>query len=122
MSSVVILVAHGSRQSGPQQAFADLAGRLGQRLGQPVHHAFLQFGHPDVRTAIDAAIAAGAQRIVVFPHFLHTGTHVRQDLPELLDDARKRHPPCRFILMDCLESDPLLEDALTQRLRRFSQA
>ena len=30
--------------------------------------------------------------IVVFPHFLGSGSHVATDIPDLLHQARERHP------------------------------
>jgi len=92
--SAVLLVAHGSRVAASNAEVADLAVRLAGELGsdQAVGHAFLELAEPSIPEGMDALAAAGARRIVVIPYFLSAGRHVTEDIPALVDAARKRHP------------------------------
>jgi len=90
----VLLVAHGSRVAASNEEIARLAGRLADELapGQAVAHAFLELAEPSIPAAIDALVASGARRIVLIPYFLSAGRHVVDDIPALVDAARRRHP------------------------------
>lgn len=118
MNQAALLVAHGSRLPEPCQAVMALAERLHQTLAMPVAAAFLEC-QPDVASVIDRLVSAGASRITVVPYFLHTGRHVREDLPRLLHEASQRHPDCRITATACLEGDPGLEHLLAARLREL---
>jgi len=90
--SAVLLVAHGSRVQASNQEVADLAERMAkQSSGHPVEHAFLELAEPSIPEGIDALVARGARRIIVIPYFLSAGRHVREDIPALVEDARRRH-------------------------------
>ena len=47
---------------------------------------------PTLEQAIDAMVATGIKQIVVVPAFLAVGSHVRKDLPDLLENARAKYP------------------------------
>ncbi len=118
MTDAAVLVAHGSRLAEPCRAFVALATRLDARLpGLRVLPAFLEFGSPDVPAVISAVVAEGAEVVTVLPFFLHSGAHVRRDLPELVAAARSAHPGVEVSLAACLEGEPGLEDLLAARLR-----
>lgn len=91
----LLLVAHGSRQAQSNEQVLGLVEavrlRAGDRFGC-VAHAFLQFAAPGFEDAIDECVSSGATRIVVLPYLLSPGSHVNQDIPELVADARRRHP------------------------------
>lgn len=113
-----IVVAHGSRAPGTVEDHLrvcdELAAAAGERV-DAVTGAFLEINEPSIPDALDAAVAAGASRVVVLPYFLHAGTHTRRDLPELLDAARERHPETHFALASHLAPDPRLVEVLLAR-------
>ena len=55
------------------------------------------------------------ERVVAVPYFLHTGTHVADDLPTLLEDAQERHPHVQFQMGRYLGASPLLTGILAAR-------
>lgn len=103
MSTAILLFAHGARDpewARPIEKLADAIRAL--RHGVTVQPCFLEFMSPDLASAIDAAIAAGASRVEVVPVFLAAGGHVKRDLPEMLDAARARHPGTPIVLSGVL--------------------
>ena len=52
----------------------------------------MECNDPTITEAIDICVAAGAEEIIAVPYFLHTGTHVADDLPTLLEEAHARYP------------------------------
>jgi sirohydrochlorin ferrochelatase len=65
---------------------------------------------------------AGAERIIAVPYFLHTGTHVCDDLPALLEEAAARHPAVEFLLGDYIGLSPRLTDLLEIRAAETTAA
>jgi sirohydrochlorin ferrochelatase len=80
-----------------------------------VRVGFMECNEPSIPEAIDACVADGATRVVAVPYFLHTGTHVCDDLPTLLEAARIRHPQVDFTLGEYLGRSPILTDLLADR-------
>ena len=75
----------------------------------------MECNEPAIPKAIDRCVGAGATRIVAVPYFLHTGTHVCDDLPTLLEEAQRRHPAVEFLMADYIGLSPRLTDVLAAR-------
>jgi sirohydrochlorin ferrochelatase len=73
---------------------------------------------PTIPEAIARCAEAGATRVLAVPYFLHTGTHVCDDLPTLLEEAARQHPEIEFRLGDYIG----LSAALTRILARRAAA
>jgi sirohydrochlorin ferrochelatase len=83
-----------------------------------VEAGFMECNEPTIPDAIDACIAQRAERVVAVPYFLHTGTHVADDLPTLLDQAQERHPQVQFAMGRYIGTSPTLTDILADRAAR----
>ncbi len=119
---VTLLVAHGSRNpraaTAHEQLCAAVAAASAASAGAPVEvrPAYLELSAPSIPDAIDAAVADGATRIRVLPHFLGPGNHVSVDIPAIVDDARRRHRDVTVELAEHLGADPALVDLLAARV------
>jgi sirohydrochlorin ferrochelatase len=82
-----------------------------------VEVGFMECNEPTISDAIDRCIAAGATQVVAVPYFLHTGTHVCDDLPKLLEEAQERNPAVTFLMGDYLGLSPRLADVMANRTR-----
>ena len=80
-----------------------------------VEVGFMECNEPSISAAIDRAAEQGATRVVAVPYFLHTGTHVADDLPTILDEAHVRHPHIAFAMGKYLGASPRLTEILTDR-------
>ena len=89
----VVLFAHGSRDPlwrTPIDAVAEEIRR--QSPDVAVRCAFLELMAPDLDSTVEALISEGHTAIRVVPMFLGIGRHAREDLPQLVDALRQRHP------------------------------
>ena len=88
----IVLFAHGARAASWAQPFERLRDMVaGNHQDGPVQLAYLELMAPDLPTVIDGMAADGVTRIDLFPIFLAVGSHLREDLPELVGAARARH-------------------------------
>jgi sirohydrochlorin ferrochelatase len=122
MPDALLVMVHGSPTPGASDdMFAvveELAARPEARERFPiVEVGFMECNEPTIPDAIDRCVAKGARRVVAVPYFLHTGTHVADDLPTLLEEARERHPSVEFRMGDYIGLSPRLTDLLADRAR-----
>jgi len=95
------IVAHGSRR----QTSNDEVRRLGERVARlhapgidHVEVAFLELAEPSIPEGLNRCAARGAREVIVFPYFLAAGTHVAQDIPEIIDAFRLDRPDIQIHL------------------------
>jgi sirohydrochlorin ferrochelatase len=80
-----------------------------------VEVGFMECNEPTIPDAIARCIGAGATRVVAVPYFLHTGNHVCDDLPTLLEEAHEQYPKVEFRMGDYIGLSPRLTDLLAAR-------
>lgn len=85
-----------------------------------VEVGFMECNAPTIPEAIATLVEAGAQKIVAVPYFLHTGTHVADDLPTLLEAAQAQFPDVEFSMGDYLGHDEVLADVLAARVSEIA--
>ena len=105
----LIIIAHGSRRQQSNDEVRHLAEQIEQHAGArfaSVRCAYLELADPDIPTAIDQAIAGGANELHLVPYFLSAGHHVAHDIPEIVTQKRHQHPDVHIHLDDHLGSAP----------------
>jgi sirohydrochlorin ferrochelatase len=95
----LLIIAHGSRRKESNEEVRRLANRITENAGPAfnlVMSAFLEISSPQVDSAIADLADAGATEIKVFPYFLSAGTHVVNDVPRMIAEAREIYPDIHF--------------------------
>lgn len=110
----LILFAHGSRDSQWRKPFESMLERLQHDSNQVSTLAFLECMEPSLAEAIDSLVAQGVQKITVVPVFLAVGSHVRKDLPLLLEQARQKHPALHIQSSAAIGEQPEIQAAIAQ--------
>ncbi len=120
MARALLIVDHGTRRSEANASLADFARQVAAaRPDWRVAHAHMELAQPDVPTAIEALVEAGATEIHLHLHFLGRGYHVRETIPALVDAARSRHDHVLFHVSDPIGEDPRLIDIVVERIDRL---
>jgi sirohydrochlorin ferrochelatase len=116
MSTALVLMAHGSRQSSANDDLVDLADRIrGMGRYALVVASFLELAEPDIKTACRNCVAEGAAHVIMLPYFLSAGVHMLRDLARLRDELANEYPSVQFILGEPLGRHPLLMEVVLQR-------
>ncbi len=93
----LLLVAHGSRGAAWNREVKALVEAVRAKGVYPfIECAYLGLARPTVPDAVASCAAAGVTTIAVVPLFLFTATHVRRDLPRILEQVSRRHPGLQF--------------------------
>lgn len=113
----LLVLAHGSPRPEANEDIRKVAEVVRARNAWPhVSIGYLDCNEPDIPTAIDECVAAGATEIIAVPYFLHSGKHFLQDLPDLLDAAAERHPDVTILMGDYIGHEPQIADILMDRV------
>jgi sirohydrochlorin ferrochelatase len=118
MSTALIVMVHGSpRPEANEDMFRVVEVVRARKLFDFVDAGFMECNEPTIGDAIDAVVEKGAQRVVAVPYFLHTGKHVADDLPGILDQARLRHPLVEFAMGPYIGASARITEILADRAR-----
>jgi sirohydrochlorin ferrochelatase len=100
-STHLLVIAHGSRRAASNEEVKAVVSSLGEVQGgrfASIEAAFLELAEPSIEAGLATLAARGARHIVVMPYFLAAGSHVTQDIPEILGEFRAGHPDIRLTL------------------------
>lgn len=110
-----VLFAHGSRDPAWRAPIEAVAARMAAlQPGALVRCAYLELDTPDLPTAIAELLHAGATHITVWPMFLGSGRHAREDLPRLLATLRSQHPQVPIALAQSIGVHPEVLDVMAR--------
>ncbi len=120
MKEAVLLIGHGSRASQASDDMLRIAGMIREEGEFPiVECGFLQLCPPTIEEAAERCIAEGAEKIWMIPYFLHRGIHIREDLPEVIQECRRRFPGVEMTMGEQLGVDPLLVRIVLNRVQEI---
>ncbi|MDQ5987231.1 MAG: sirohydrochlorin ferrochelatase [Syntrophus sp. SKADARSKE-3] len=113
----VILLGHGSRIPGAGEGMETVAARMRERLGGVIIEiCYMSKLGPNFPEVFEKCVALGAEKIIVIPYFLHSGLHIREDIPEILEEKARQFPDVELILGKNLGYDDCLVDLVLKRL------
>lgn len=121
-NTILIIAAHGSRNKASAKQVAALCQKVEDKNSRQspgfdrVVHGFLQFSEPSLETVIDLQAGQGAKRIVVFPFFIAAGSHILEDIPELVEKAGSKYPDIEFSITPHLGVMDTIEDLILEEV------
>jgi sirohydrochlorin cobaltochelatase len=116
-TQAIILIDHGSADEAGHDALTHLAAVVSARVGLAVYPAHMSLAPPTLADALAAAIADGADDVIVAPCFLGTGRHVTGTIPDLIAQAAATHPNVTVHLTESLGFDAALAEPIVTRIR-----
>ena len=117
MKEALLVMVHGSPRPVANEDMYAVVDVIRERGVYPiVEVGFMECNEPTIPAAIETCIVQGAQRIIAVPYFLHTGNHVADDLPTLLEEAQARHEDVELLMGDYIGHDTLIADVIRDRV------
>jgi sirohydrochlorin cobaltochelatase len=115
--AALVLFAHGARDPEWSIPFRNVQRRVAARCpALTVELAFLELMPPALGEVLERLAAAGHARITIAPLFMAQGGHLRQDLPQLLAELRRRHPAIVLDLLPPVGEAEAVLDAISDWL------
>ena len=117
MKEALLVMVHGSPRPVANEDVYAVLDIVRERGVYPiVEVGFMECNDPTIPAAIDSCVAQGAERVIAVPYFHHTGNHVAEDLPSLLEEAQARHTEVEFLMGDYIGHDALIADVIHDRV------
>jgi sirohydrochlorin ferrochelatase len=117
MKTGIIMLSHGSRSPEAQVTVHELLEMVREKSSfYFVTGAALQFNQPDLPAALAETVAAGVDRIIVAPLFLYMGLHMKEDIPEILEEERKKYPGVEILMTRNIGADNKLAQIVLDRI------
>lgn len=114
MTTSILLFAHGSRDPNWKRPFESILAQTQEQASGPVALAFLESMQPDFAQGIASLVGNGANAIRVVPLFLATGSHLRNDLPELIAQAKATHPQVEISIATAIGEAAVIQHAIAR--------
>jgi len=93
----VLLISHGSRFSKTKEEVKILVRRLRESSSINIfEYAFLEIETPSIPDGIETCIQKGATDILILLNFLNSGRHVDEDIPKIIEKAKRQYPNISF--------------------------
>ncbi len=113
----VLVVAHGSRSTDAVAEFEKVMSMVRTKITESVvKGAHMELAEPDIATVTKELAEEGAKEIVVVPYFLFMGNHLKQDIPDIINEQRLLYPEISFKLGKPFGADVLIAELLEKRI------
>jgi sirohydrochlorin cobaltochelatase len=119
----LLLAAHGTSDQAGVDAFAALAGRVGQLAaagGTRVAGGFIELSAPALRDAVSSLVNGHPAAMVAVPLMLSAAGHAKGDIPAALAREGSRHPGLTWTYARPLGPHPTLLELLAARIAAVS--
>jgi sirohydrochlorin ferrochelatase len=114
--TALLVMVHGSPKQSANNPMVSVVDEVrSQGVFDFVQVGYMECNDPTIPDAIELCVAQGVSRMVAVPYFLHRGTHVAFDLPQILNEARLRFPHVEFALGPYIGLSDALTDLLLDR-------
>ena len=119
MKPALIVFGHGSRDLLWAETLEALRERLRVALpGTEVEVAYLEFLQPTLAECVGALWQRGCRDIAVLPAFVAAGAHLREELPELVKQARSGREGLSINLLPAMGDLPDVQEGIVRFVRR----
>ncbi len=117
MKTGVIVLAHGSKvKSGNEGLFKIVEMLRAMEKWDMVDACFLQLAKPGLSEGVKNIVEKGAKKIVVMPLLLFSGNHVLKDIPDEIENEKRKYPERQFFYARNLGADERIAQIAADRI------
>lgn len=95
----LLLVAHGSKDPEWTIPFKAIENFTKREFSGPVVLSYLESSSPRIEEGILKLLSSGVTNITVAPLFFAAGSHVRTDIPQIIQSAAEHQPRVTFNIL-----------------------
>jgi precorrin-8X/cobalt-precorrin-8 methylmutase len=117
MKTGIIVLAHGSKvKSGNEGLFKVVEMLRAMNKWDIVDACFLQLAKPGFSEVVKNIVEKGVEKIVVMPLLLFSGSHVIKDIPNEIEDEKRKYPEVEFYYAKSLGADERIAQIASDRI------
>ncbi|TGJ99470.1 ferredoxin [Leptospira semungkisensis] len=116
-SIAVLILGHGSREENSNLEFVSLVESYAKtKPNWTIRHAYVELAKPDLETSL-RELSEEHSEIIIFPLFLFTSGHIKNDIPIVLDKLKPEFPKHSYKIANSLG----IHSTLIQLMRKRSE-
>ena len=119
MDKHCVFVLHGSRSFEVRSATDRLKEQLLKKLNISFSICYLTYNTPNLFEALEEAFANGFHDIICFPLFILPGQHIREDIPDIIDDFKKKHQQCKITILPSIVENNIFVDFIAKTINKI---
>ncbi|WHH57314.1 CbiX/SirB N-terminal domain-containing protein [Petroclostridium sp. X23] len=119
MNKGILIIGHGSRALEAQQTFESIIDKLKAKGYQNIEGAHMELAKPNIREAVEKLDKQKVDMIVVVPLFIYSGIHIKEDIPQILEEIGRDYPHITIKMGSALGDDDLLVSLLEKRVKEM---
>ncbi|WMJ22041.1 CbiX/SirB N-terminal domain-containing protein [Paludicola sp. MB14-C6] len=112
----ILIIAHGSREKQTEETFLKMVSMIKEKVNMPVEYAYMEFSPKNIECGLNALVEQGINDIKVVPYFLFSGIHIREDIPQEINEFVEKNANVTITMGDTLGADPRIADVLADRI------
>ncbi|MFY9268954.1 MAG: sirohydrochlorin chelatase [Candidatus Manganitrophaceae bacterium] len=113
----MLLIGHGSRDTEGNLEFLEMVRRLRERNPrQGIDAAFIELAEPGIQTALERYADPTPKTVWVLPVLFFAAGHSKIEIPEIVNEARRKLPHVTFHYGAPLGIHPVLLDIVHERV------
>jgi len=114
----VLVIGHGSRSKKFQDDFEKVVGMVREKKKDvKVYGASMEISDPTIENTVERMLSENCdiKEIAVVPFFLFEGIHIKEDIPEKIEQLEKKYTNVSFKFGKPIGADSMLADILVKR-------
>lgn len=112
----LLLVAHGSKDPEWTIPFKAIENLTRQEFPGPIVLSYLESASPQIEQGVLQLLAGGVTNITVAPLFFAVGSHVRTDIPQLVQKAARHCPEVAFNILPAVGKLPAVQRLISSEI------
>lgn len=122
MGKVLVILSHGSRSLDFQAGFNEIVNLVKEkRKDIKVYGANMELCEPTIENVVSQIREENKElkTIAIVPFFLFEGIHIKEDIPEIIEQLKEKHKGINFVFGKPLGADPVLAEILLERAKEI---
>ncbi len=118
----IVILGHGSKSSQAVEDFNFIVESLKSRMdNEMVYGAHMELASPSLEEVVNEIAEQSVTEVVVIPYFLFNGNHIKQDIPEILEQLGQKYPNLKFLFGKPIGREPLMVDIIYQKVKEVTE-
>jgi sirohydrochlorin cobaltochelatase len=114
---ILLLIGHGSRDTEGNEEFLEMVRLLREKNPQQrIDAAFVELAEPGIKTVLDRYADPSSKTVWIMPVLFFAAGHSKIEIPEIVNEARRRLPHVSFHYGAPLGIHPILLDIVHERV------
>lgn len=118
MKKGLVIIGHGSRSKDAVDAFFQVVEIVRSKGDfETVEGAFMELSAPSIPEVVAKVVGTGVKEVILVPYFLYEGIHIKEDIPQLIEEISKKYSGIKLKLARPIGVEPVLADILLARAK-----